>query len=430
MEGYAPGEHRAADLVGMAQRRMAAVAEIYQRVVYQQNSLRQKEIQETPFELRSTPEASAPDQSNQQILERLSVDSPALHRLCARSDLEPQARKNLFRFLTSAFTGSERYSAVLRYAGAVEQALALFAASDYLSDILVRHPEEISTLAGVEHSPAGARSGYLFETILSDQRAAADPVFAYLAESEASAGEKMSLLRRHYRHRVFASGARDITELRSVLTSFADTTTAAEDAVAAAYRIAGAPAGLAVMALGRLGASEFDLLSDADLLFVCDEGVDRPTLTHAAEQMMLALAAYTRDGMVFPVDARLRPRGGDGELLVTPTHLVTYFEHEAQPWEALSYTKLRFVAGARPTAARALAATRTLFERFAGDVEFQPAVREMRLKQEAIDLEKNFKTSAGAIYDIDFLTSFLLIRHGVPEKRGCLLYTSPSPRDA
>ena len=63
--------------------------------------------------------------------------------------------------------------------------------------------------------------------------------------------------------------------------------------------------------------------------------------------LMQALSAYTQDGMVFPVDARLRPQGGDGELVFSPTRLAAYFENEAQPWEALSYTKVRFVGGSR-----------------------------------------------------------------------------------
>ena len=65
---------------------------------------------------------------------------------------------------------------------------------------------------------------------------------------------------------------------------------------------------------------------------------------------MHALAAYTREGTLFAVDARLRPRGGEGELVITPGELERYLAEEAQPWEALTYTKLRFVAGAKAIA--------------------------------------------------------------------------------
>jgi glutamate-ammonia-ligase adenylyltransferase len=190
--------------------------------------------------------------------------------------------------------------------------------------------------------------------------------------------------------------------------------------MAAAVRMAEAE-GLAVMGLGRLGSGEFDLLSDADVLFVCGDGDDRTALTKSAERMMHALSAYTRDGTVFPLDARLRPRGGEGELLSTPAQLVAYFEHEAQAWEALMYTKLRFLAGSEILGERATAALKILYERFAADSSFATVVREMRTKLETVEgPERSFKYSPGAIYDIDFITSFLLVKHGLADKRGSL----------
>ena len=45
----------------------------------------------------------------------------------------------------------------------------------------------------------------------------------------------------------------------------------------------------------------------------------------------------------------------------------------------------------------------------------------MRAKLEAAEAPgKSFKSSPGAIYDIDFITSFLLVKHGVADKRGSL----------
>ena len=189
----------------------------------------------------------------------------------------------------------------------------------------------------------------------------------------------------------------------------------------AALGIAGKPPGLAVLALGGLGTGELDILSDADLLFVCDEDRDRERLRKSVEQIVQALAGYTRDGMAFPVDTRLRPRGAEGELLVTPAQLAAYFKQEAQGWEALTYTKLRFVTGSQNLGDRAIAATQELFARFRGDESFLREVRGMRTKLESADAsENNFKTSPGAIYDIDFLSAYLLVRHSIPHKQGSL----------
>jgi glutamate-ammonia-ligase adenylyltransferase len=413
------GERDPYALLSSVRQRMAAVAEIYQRVIREQGS--------TPgdpgtavYELRSASSSTKSDQSNEEILRRLASDSPTLYRISTREDLAPQARRNLFRFFSSALTSSERYAAVLRHADALVRALSLFESSDYLTQILIRHPEEIATLAELPEASFADGSGYLFDTSFGRTRAERDPVFAYVATSETSDSEKLSLLRRHYRHRLFASGARDILESRAVYTSLAATTAAAEDAITAALGIAGAPPDLAILALGRLGSGEFDLLSDADLLFVSEESADRLALTKSAERIMQTLAAYTRDGMVFPVDTRLRPHGREGELLVSPAQLAAYCSQEAQPWEALMYTKLRYLGGSRNLAQRATSATKTLFQRFAGDPAFVNAVREMRDKLESLETETSLKTSAGAVYDIDFLSSFLLVKNRVDDKQGSL----------
>ena len=177
---------------------------------------------------------------------------------------------------------------------------------------------------------------------------------------------------------------------------------------------------MSILGLGRLGAGEFDILSDADLLFVCDRDDNREEASKSAAHLMQALAAYTQDGMVFPVDARLRPQGGEGELVFTPAHLATYCEHEAQAWEALTYTKLRYLGGSRSVGELAVDKTRILFERFSAAQDFLPAVREMRSRLEPEEQDYSFKTSAGGIYDIDFISGFLLVKHGIREKGGTL----------
>jgi [glutamine synthetase] adenylyltransferase / [glutamine synthetase]-adenylyl-L-tyrosine phosphorylase len=420
MEGYAPGEYRSGDLASAVQRRMAAVADIYQRIIYQQQTRGRQQGPGGEFKLLSVLEPATSDPSSQQIVERLATDAPALYEIANRRDLNPQTRRNFYRFLSSAFSSSQRYAGVLRNQEAVGRALTLFETSDYLTEILIRHPEEIVTLAELDEvlPPTGGR--YLFDKSLGLVETTRDPVFAYLADSPASPAEKLALLRQHFRHRAFIVGARDIIELRDVYESFEATTAAAEDVMATAVRLADAE-GLAVMALGRLGSGEFDLLSDADVLFICGEDGDRVALTKCTEKMMHALSAYTRDGTVFSLDTRLRPRGGEGELLSTPAQLTAYFAHEAQPWEALMYTKMRFLAGSQILGERATGTLKTLFERFAADRSFAQSVREMRTKLEGAESpEKSFKYSPGAIYDIDFITSFLLVKHGVADKRGSL----------
>jgi [glutamine synthetase] adenylyltransferase / [glutamine synthetase]-adenylyl-L-tyrosine phosphorylase len=409
------------DLTATVRARMAAVSEIYKRAILQHQAREREVIPDTEFALRGSVEGIAFDESNPQILERLASDSPALYEIARRKDLTPVARRNLFRFLSSALTSSERYAEVIRQPDAVRHALRVFDASEYLTEVLVRHPGEITTLAELQNVETRSGSGYLFQTPMGAAQPSRDPVFDYLIVSALSRTEKLALLRRHFRHRVLAEGARDLTGSRDVYSSLGAMTAAAEDAIASAFGFAGNPAGVAVMALGRLGTAEFDIYSDADLLFICDENTGTPDVTRFVEGMTDALSSYTRDGMVFAVDTRSRPRGAEGELLITVPQLQAYFAGEAEEWEALLYTKLRFLTGSKELAFRSAHATDLLFQRFATDPGFLPALRSMREKLEGTHAgEKNFKTTPGATYDIDFITGHLLVKHGIREKNGTL----------
>ncbi|PYV66033.1 MAG: hypothetical protein DMG95_00040 [Acidobacteria bacterium] len=423
MAGLTPA-HQLVDLTSAVKERMAAVSAIYQRVIYQQQGSRDFPTPQGDFQLRAQAEGSVLDPSPQQLRERLAEDAPDLSRAFEGEALSATGRKNLLRFLGSGYGSSERYRLILRHQHAIARSVRIFETSEYLTEILARYPDEIETLAEI-NSSAPPVSGGLFDLLPpllgEDQFASGDAVFAYISNSTASPADKIALLRRHFRHRMFAAGARDIAELRPIYSSFAETTSAAEAAISAAFGIAGSPRGLAILALGRLGSREFDLLSDADLLFVCDPAGDRLALTKSAEQIMQTLAAYTQDGMVFPVDARLRPHGAEGELLVTPQQLETYFSNEAQSWEALTYTKLRHIAGSADLGRRGFAVTESLFSRFAQHDGFAVAVREMRQRlQDASAPEKSIRTSAGALYDVDFLSSFLLVKHKIRPNTGTL----------
>ena len=389
------------------QRRMAAVAEIYQRVIYQEQSQRQGSSQE--FELKPQVPLT-PEQSYSLMMQRLAVDSPKLEEIAGRPGLSQHARRNLERFLSSAGTSSERYGAVLHSAAAVERALEIFEFSEYLTDILVRHPAEVALLEQITERPNGEDTE-LFGEGPRGGAPAPDRVFAYLVHERVDHAHGMSILRQHYRRHVVLAGARDLFQLREVFESLRENTAAADAAIQAALALAGASAGFAVIGLGRLGAQEFDLLSDADVLFVRDESCDQEEMQRAAERMMDALTAYTRDGTVFPVDARLRPHGREGELIVTPSQLSIYFQSEAKPWEALTYLKMRHVAGDPEVSARALEAVQSGIAQIAARPDFESELSEVRTRLERSETGPNFKTGPGGIYDLDYLAGALQARH-------------------
>ena len=389
-------------------RRMAAVAEIYQRVIYREQTQDQGSLN---FELQ--PEVAAtPESSYSQMMQRLAVDSPRLREIAGQDDLSQHARRNLDRFLSSAGTTSERYRALLQSPEAVEQALTIFEFSEFLTDILVRHPAEVAQLEQIDE-----RDHTLDQELFADEESSSgeadDPVFRYVAHGQVDRNEAMSILRRHYRRRLFLSGATDLFQLRDVFASLNDNTAAADAALRAALAIAGPLPEFAVMGLGRLGAREFDLLSDADVLFVCSQDSDKEAVRRLAERLMEVLTAYTLEGTVFPVDARLRPHGRAGELVVTHSQLAAYFRDEAKPWEALTYLKLRYVAGDAATADDALRTVQTGIWKMAMRSDFESELAEIRARLERSELGQNLKSGAGGSYDIDYLAGLLQARHEI-----------------
>jgi glutamate-ammonia-ligase adenylyltransferase len=189
-----------------------------------------------------------------------------------------------------------------------------------------------------------------------------------------------------------------------------ETSRLADSAISAALRIVGGEQTLAVFALGRLGTSEFDIASDADLLFVRAPDTEEADARGVAEKLVHVLTVYTKEGTIFAVDTRLRPHGAEGELVVTPSQIERYLVSEAQPWEALTFSKLRFVAGRKDLAESLPPVVWRGCVEIATRPAFAQAVVEMRGRLEKSNRFPNsFKLARGGFYDIDFIASFLML---------------------
>ena len=173
------------------------------------------------------------------------------------------------------------------------------------------------------------------------------------------------------------------------------------------------------MGLGRLGLSEFDLASDADLIFVAGSEAKREDLerwTACAEKTIEVLSSYTRDGTIFPVDTRLRPRGQEGELVVTLDGLLSYIAEDAQAWELLTYLKAHPLAGDPQFGQAAVDRVQAaIYDRFSTYDDFEGELHQMRrrLEREVAVPSSNTKTAPGGYYDVDFAVSYTRLRRRV-----------------
>ena len=393
------------------------------------------------FELRPpVPGAELQRQSHAMLLRLLEARAPELARLIRDAALPARARPRVARLIAAMLAAPDAVAAAGDQPTSLERALEAVRVSEHLSSELARHAVDLVTLGSMERPQAA--SGQLAmrldppDTIpasdLERHGRGAQPL-GWVDEEGLALADALSLLRRDYHLRALALGVADCAALDSVFTALGGWSKLAATALASAFaiasrsfiRAAGRQAGgtrvpaLSVLALGRLGLNEFDLGSDVDVLFVAPSGASPESLddgTRFAERTIEVLSSYTKEGVVFAVDTRLRPRGLEGELVVTEDALFDYVVTAAQPWEALTYLKMLPVAGDPYLGSSAASGVaRRIFQRFADDVGLAPALVEMRrrLEKEVKGKPAPAKTSAGGYYDVDFVISYLRIRHQV-----------------
>jgi glutamate-ammonia-ligase adenylyltransferase len=90
-----------------------------------------------------------------------------------------------------------------------------------------------------------------------------------------------------------------------------------------------APAGMAVIGMGKLGGRELNYASDIDLIYVTDEDV--PRATKAASSLSAELGGHSPQGQPFRIDLNLRPEGRSGALVRSVEGCIEYYTRWAPP---------------------------------------------------------------------------------------------------
>ncbi len=272
--------------------------------------------------------------------------------------------------------------------------LRLFDASRFLTEIVLRRPQLIEETT---------RAGLLGREL--DMPAH----LAGLARSE----EKLppgDWVRVYKRAQILRIGLRDILGFADIAQVQREYTALAEACLLHTLRGLGLEQSLTVVALGKFGGAELSYGCDLDVLFIGNEPA------HAAE-LIKAMTAQTTEGIVFPVDARLRPEGEAGLLTVPLESYRRYFQTRAQLWEAQALTKARPIAG--PARLEFMKWAREAWAAFAHRGDVLPGIRQMheRVVRERAGAVNRlaFKTGPGGLMELEFHTQALQMRHGIWE---------------
>jgi glutamate-ammonia-ligase adenylyltransferase len=412
-QGRHPGITSSAQLLQELNRHLENVHVIYDRIVHAQRPLSYS---------YSPPASSGPDASPRPSEARPST-GVSEHLLTSLEDAAPTLAQRLrerksyhsdraLAFFLESLLQSPAYLHLLNEQPVLaDYAIQIFDVSPFFSEQLTRFPELLDEIGRIAH----------------------DPARRWAFEGLAAPLNDINALRRFFRREMFSIQAGSICVPEPVFQTLDRTSALAEFVIARAYRI-GLERGIAhahahatptksfeepnnemmVVALGRLGMREFDLGSDADLLFIIpDSEAQRQRFwTRVAEHVIEILTTYTGDGTILSLDTRLRPNGREGMLVQTESKYVDYFSNRAEAWEGIAYMKARGVAGNIDRA--------TVFLTDLQHVDWRRYGQSGRSKQDLYQMRMRLEREEGALsplkaghggyYDADFILMYLRLK--------------------
>ncbi len=308
------------------------------------------------------------------------------------------------------------FDAVLGDPDVLARVLAVLGASPALTDHLLRWPEDWRLLADPSLSDSRPTAAHLREELLRAVEGRAD-------------AEALDALRLAYRRLVMRLAARDLAHHAAVEDVAAELSDLAAGTLDAALAVARARVGaaaedvrFAVIALGKCGGHELNYVSDVDVVFVheavreTDEATAGAIAARLASHVIRICSDQTAAGVIWPVDANLRPEGSQGPLSRTLESHRAYYDRWARTWEFQALLKARPVAGDAALGAAYAAMASDLVWHAAAREGFVEDVQEMRRRVlahlPAQEAERQLKLGAGGLRDIEFAVQLLQMVHG------------------
>ena len=341
------------------------------------------------------------------------------------------ALTNLERFMTVIATRSSYYALLAENSATIKLLVSLFGMSEFLSKILISHPELLDSLV--------SRSG---SSIVKEKETMQEELAALLEQSDYFE-DHLNILRRYRNEEFLRIGLNDIHGRLKQGEVTSQLSLLGEVCLTAAFRLAvaeldrfgrptwqleghSAEAHLAIIAMGKLGGGELNYHSDLDIIFVYDrQGVtdgEKQISNHEyfaklAQKIISILTMQTREGYVYKIDTRLRPSGNSGPLVTSLDSFLEYHRKEAQIWERQALTKARVVLGDETLADQLHDIIRHSVYDTTIDVEGGQEIRRLRMRMEN-ELAResagnyNIKTGRGGMVDVEFAVQYLQLKEG------------------
>lgn len=258
-------------------------------------------------------------------------------------------------------------------------------------------------------------------------------------------------LRYAYRRELTRIAARDLTapdalavlpDIAGELADLADAAMRAAVAIASATVPGAENVRLAVLALGKTGAQELNYISDVDVLYVAEPALDADAqpvcstgeavdiATRIAAAATRACADNTAAGMLWQVDAGLRPEGKAGPLVRSLASMQAYYEKWAKNWEFQAMLKARPMAGDLELGQAFCDLVGPLVWAAGERAGFVPETQAMRERVISLipakEADREIKLGAGGLRDTEFTVQLLQLVHGRADDRLRIRATLPA----
>lgn len=361
-----------------------------------------------------------------------------LSDVCSRADA-PVPLSRLTPLLSGIITRTTYLELLSEFPGALKHLISLCAASPMIASKLARYPLLLDELLD---------PNTLYQPTATD--AYRDELRQYLLRvPEEDEEQQLEALRQFKQAQLLRVAAADISGTLPVMKVSDHLTWLAEAIIDAVVHQAwvqmvaryGQPKhladregrGFAVVGYGKLGGWELGYSSDLDLIFLHDCPVDvmtdgereidgRQFYLRLAQRIMHLFSTRTSSGILYEVDARLRPSGAAGMLVTSTDSFADYQQNEAWTWEHQALVRARVVYGDPQLKAQFDTIRRDVLTATREGPTLQTEVREMREKMRAHLGNKHrdrfdIKADEGGITDIEFITQYLVLRdaHSKPK---------------
>ncbi|HOJ33680.1 MAG TPA: bifunctional [glutamate--ammonia ligase]-adenylyl-L-tyrosine phosphorylase/[glutamate--ammonia-ligase] adenylyltransferase [Candidatus Hydrogenedentes bacterium] len=343
----------------------------------------------------------------QRVRQQFTVIAPKLVETIARCGAPDRVLTRITRLLGNLHAAGAVYDVLKLNPQLCEYLVKLADNSAMLTNILIRDPGLLDELSA---------PGLLAQPLVRDSL---EEEFENLLDS---CGNESAL----YRFReglLFRIGMRDLLGLADVVQVGTELTLLADmcvekifewgnQRIGSRYQDVSAP--IAVLGLGKLGGMEMGYGSDLDLVFVCSNNANpnvQEACTALATEIVRGLKERTRHGVLYDVDARLRPYGKQGALVISLNRIEEYYLKEAQPWERLVLLKGRPIAGSKALYNQIPMFIHKIFAETPLKLADLDHIMGLRKKMTSKSPDRDLKTAPGGMVDIEFAVRLLEWQH-------------------